>query len=117
MLVLGVNPHRKLDEDYVASPSYLAGQIGAGLSGAGAYESERARAEGLAELATLREAAAEALARLNESLARGVAARTTERDRMRDMFQQGAGLHVHAARRGSGLRTGQRFLSPAGRSS
>jgi signal transduction histidine kinase len=92
MLVLGVNPHRLLDEDYKGFAQLLAGQIAAGLSSAGAYESERARAEGLAEVAALREAAAEALARLNESLAEEVAARTTERDRMRDMFQQAPGF-------------------------
>ncbi|MGH6965214.1 MAG: response regulator [Phenylobacterium sp.] len=92
MLVVGVNPHRTLDDDYVGFAQLLAGQIAAGLSSAGAYESERARAEGLAEIAALREAAAEALAQLNESLAEEVAARTSERDRMHDMFQQAPGF-------------------------
>jgi len=92
MLVVGVNPHRTLDEDYAGFAQLLAGQIAAGLSSASAYESERARAEGLAEVAALREAAAEALAKLNEGLAEEVAVRTTERDRMRDMFQQAPGF-------------------------
>uniref|UniRef100_UPI0025E4B06F PAS domain-containing sensor histidine kinase n=1 Tax=Phenylobacterium sp. TaxID=1871053 RepID=UPI0025E4B06F len=51
-----------------------------------------ARAEALAEVATLREVAANALAKLNESLAAEVAARTTERDRIRDLFQQAPGF-------------------------
>jgi signal transduction histidine kinase/CheY-like chemotaxis protein len=92
MLVIGASPHRTLDEDYAGFARLLAGQIAAGLSSAGAYEAERARAEGLAEIAALREAAAETLAQLNESLAEEVAARTTERDRMRDMFQQAPGF-------------------------
>ena len=92
MLVVGANPHRTLDEDYAGFAQLLAGQIAAGLSSAGAYEAQRARAEGLAEIAALREAAAEALAQLNEGLAEEVAARTSERDRMRDMFQQAPGF-------------------------
>jgi signal transduction histidine kinase len=76
MLVVGVNPHRTLDDDYVGFAQLLAGQIAAGLSSAGAYESERARAEGLAEVAALREAAAEELRALNDTLEARVAERT-----------------------------------------
>ena len=76
MLVAALNPHRTLDADFAGFAQLLAGQIGAGLYSARAYESERERAEALAEAATLREAAAFALAELNASLAEEVATRT-----------------------------------------
>jgi len=76
MLVAALNPHRTLDADFAGFAQLLAGQIGAGLYSARAYESERERADALAEAATLREAAAFALAELNASLAEEVATRT-----------------------------------------
>ncbi|MGH8982034.1 MAG: ATP-binding response regulator, partial [Acidimicrobiales bacterium] len=48
--VLGLNPHRPLDDQYLAFCRLLADQIVAGIANAGAYEAERARAESLAEL-------------------------------------------------------------------
>src|SRR5690606_35740169 len=81
-----------LDRDYGGFVQLLAGQIAAGLSSAQAKEAERIRAEALAEAVRLREAAAEALARLNVSLTAEVEARTTERDRLRNLFQQAPGF-------------------------
>ena len=90
MLVVGLNPHRTLDDDYTGFTQLLAGQIAAGLSSASAYESERARAEGLADVAALREAAAEELQRLNETLEARVAERTEELAEALDRLQREA---------------------------
>ncbi|MBN9790011.1 hypothetical protein DMP17_15585 [Pseudonocardia sp. TMWB2A] len=49
-LVVGLNPFRTFDERYRAFVDLLAGQVGAALVAAGAYEAERERAEALAEL-------------------------------------------------------------------
>jgi PAS domain S-box-containing protein len=49
-LVVGLNPHRRLDDDYGGFLELVAHQIGAGLVSAGSYEAERRRAEALAEL-------------------------------------------------------------------
>src|SRR6185436_16169218 len=49
-LVAGISSYRPFDKDYLGFIQLLAGQIGAGLSGARAYEEERRRAEALAEL-------------------------------------------------------------------
>ena len=48
--VAAVNPYRPLADDYVAFLRLVAGQIGAGLANARAYEEERRRAEQLAAL-------------------------------------------------------------------
>lgn len=48
--VIGLNPHRPLDDQYQGFCRLLADQIIAGITSAGAYEAERARAESLAEL-------------------------------------------------------------------
>ena len=49
-LVVGLNPFRPLDEGYRAFLTLLAGQIGANIAHALAYEDERRRAEALAEI-------------------------------------------------------------------
>lgn len=49
-LVVGINPYRRLDTDYIGFVGLLAGQIAAGIANAHAYEEERKRAEALAEL-------------------------------------------------------------------
>ena len=49
-LVVGLNPHRALDNAYRGFVELVAGQIAAGLVSAGSYEAERRRAEALAEL-------------------------------------------------------------------
>ena len=49
-LVVGLNPHRRHDEDYAGFVALLAGQIEASLKSVHAYEEERRRAEALAEL-------------------------------------------------------------------
>ena len=50
VLVAGANPHRDIDEEYTGFVSLLAGQLAAAIANANAYESERKRAEALAEL-------------------------------------------------------------------
>ncbi|KGQ18836.1 Autoinducer 2 sensor kinase/phosphatase [Lysobacter dokdonensis DS-58] len=48
--VAALNPYRLLDVDYLAFLHLVAGQVGASISNAQAYEDERRRAEALAEL-------------------------------------------------------------------
>ncbi len=50
ILVTAINPYRRLDASYRQFLSLIAGQIGAALATARAYEAERRRAEGLAQL-------------------------------------------------------------------
>jgi signal transduction histidine kinase/DNA-binding response OmpR family regulator/serine phosphatase RsbU (regulator of sigma subunit)/anti-sigma regulatory factor (Ser/Thr protein kinase) len=49
-LIVGLNRYRPLDEGYRGFVDLIAGQIAAGITNARAYESERQRAESLAEL-------------------------------------------------------------------
>lgn len=91
-LVVGLNPHRRADADYLGYLDLLAGQISSALASAEAYESERSRAAALAEAGRLREAAAEALRQVNARLASEVEARTHERDRLRALFQRAPGF-------------------------
>src|SRR4051794_26161078 len=49
-LVVGLNPHRRFDDDYRGFVELIAGQVASGLVNAGSYEAERRRAEALAEL-------------------------------------------------------------------
>jgi signal transduction histidine kinase len=49
-LVTAINPYRRLDSNYRQFLSLIAGQIGAALATARAYEAERRRAEALAQL-------------------------------------------------------------------
>ena len=87
-LLVGLNPYRLQDTDYLSYLQLLAGQIASGLSGARVYDGERRRAQTLAEAVALRDAAADALAQANRQLTSEVALRTQERDRMRRLFEQ-----------------------------
>ncbi|TFI58633.1 response regulator [Sphingomonas parva] len=87
-LIVGLNPYRPEDEDYLGFLSLLAGQITSGLASAEAFDAERERSEALAAAVRLRQQAAEALRRANERLTSEVALRTGERDRMRHLFRQ-----------------------------
>ncbi|HUI14062.1 MAG TPA: ATP-binding protein [Xanthobacteraceae bacterium] len=49
-LVAGLNPYLVFDEEYRGFVGLLAGQISAGIAGARAYQQERKRADGLAEI-------------------------------------------------------------------
>ncbi|MGY1653204.1 SpoIIE family protein phosphatase [Geodermatophilus sp. SYSU D01119] len=49
-LVVGLNPHRVLDEAYTGFLELVAGQIASGLANARSHAAERRRAEALAEL-------------------------------------------------------------------
>jgi PAS domain S-box-containing protein len=50
VLIAALNPHRKFGEEFKGFVSLLADQIAAGIGNAVAYETERQRAESLAEL-------------------------------------------------------------------
>jgi len=50
VLIAGINPHRRMDEEFAGFVGLIAGQITAGLANATAYDAERKRAEALAEL-------------------------------------------------------------------
>jgi signal transduction histidine kinase len=50
VLVVGLNPYRRFDDNYRSFLSLVAGQIAAGVANAQAYEEERRRAEALAEI-------------------------------------------------------------------
>src|SRR6185312_1749165 len=50
VLIAGINPHRRMDEEFAGFVGLIAGQITAGLGNAIAYNAERKRAEALAEL-------------------------------------------------------------------
>ena len=50
MLVAGLNPFRRLDDDYRGFLELVAAQLAATIASAHAYEEERRRAEALAEL-------------------------------------------------------------------
>jgi PAS domain S-box-containing protein len=50
VLIVGLNPFRLFDEDYRGFLEHAAGQIGAAIGNAEAYEEERRRAEALAEI-------------------------------------------------------------------
>ncbi|MEP6504024.1 MAG: ATP-binding protein, partial [Betaproteobacteria bacterium] len=87
-MVVGLNPYRVDDADYLSYLGLMAGQIASSLSGARVYDGERRRAQALAEAVALRDAAADALAQANRQLTSEVALRTEERDRFRQLFQQ-----------------------------
>jgi signal transduction histidine kinase/DNA-binding response OmpR family regulator len=50
VLVVGLNPYRLFDDSYRGFISLVAGQLAASIANADAYEHEKQRAEGLAEL-------------------------------------------------------------------
>ena len=50
LLVVGINPRRALDEEYSGFFELIAGHVGTAIANARAYETERKRAEALAEL-------------------------------------------------------------------
>jgi signal transduction histidine kinase len=50
VFVSGLNPYRRFDDEYRGFVSLLSSQIGSALANADAYETERRRAETLAEL-------------------------------------------------------------------
>jgi len=87
-MVVGLNPHRLFDADYLGFLKLLAGQISSGLASADAFEAEHRRAAALAEALALRQQAARALEEVNARLATEVELRTAERDRLRALFQR-----------------------------
>jgi signal transduction histidine kinase len=92
LLVLALNRYRPAGGDLADYARLLAGQVGAGLDNADAYDAERRRAAELAEAIQLRQEAAEMLRQANLQLSAEVQARTAERDRLRNLFQQAPGF-------------------------
>ncbi|MCZ0962322.1 hybrid sensor histidine kinase/response regulator [Paracoccus benzoatiresistens] len=86
-MLVGLNPLRPFDQDYGDFLKLVAGQIAAGLSGAATYESERRRAQSLADALRMRQDAAAALEQANAILSSEIDKRTAERDRLRALFQ------------------------------
>ncbi|MCB8820478.1 PAS domain-containing protein [Microvirga rosea] len=91
-MVVGLNPHRPFDEDYIGFLKLFAGQISSSLASADAYEAEHRRATALAEALDMRQQAARALEEVNTRLASEVKLRTAERDRLRALFQRAPGF-------------------------
>ena len=87
-LLVGLNPYRPGEGDYLSYLGLLAGQLSSSLAGARVFDAERRRAQTLAEAVALREAAADSLAHANLQLTSEVALRTQERDRMQRLFEQ-----------------------------
>ncbi|NNM77811.1 response regulator [Sphingomonas sp. ID1715] len=87
-MLVGLNPYRPKDDEYVPFLKLLAGQIASSLASADVFEAERQRAAVLAEAVRLRQEAADALTRANAQLTSEVEARTAERDRIRELFRQ-----------------------------
>ena len=50
VLVVGLNPYRRVDAEYLSFLNLIAQQIGSAITSAAAYEAEKQRAEALAEL-------------------------------------------------------------------
>ena len=88
VLIAEINPYRPVDGGYAPFLKLLAGQIASSLASARAHDVERDRVATLAEAVSLRQQAAEALARANLQLTNEVEQRTAERDRLRELFQQ-----------------------------
>jgi signal transduction histidine kinase/DNA-binding response OmpR family regulator len=88
VLVSGLNPHRRIETDYLDFLKLVSGQIASRLASSQAFEMERRRAAVLAEAAQMRDAAAVALEQVNRQLLTEVEQRTAERDRLHDLFQQ-----------------------------
>lgn len=91
-MVVGLNPHLLLEQSYLGYLDLIAGQIASGLASAESFDAARRRAAALAEVAQLREQAAEALRKANLTLTTEVEARTAERDRLRTLFQRAPGF-------------------------
>ena len=91
-MVVGLNPHRQFDADYLGFLKLIAGQISSSLASADAYEAEHRRAVALAEALGMRQEAAKALEEINARLASEVEIRTAERDRLRTLFQRAPGF-------------------------
>ena len=91
-MVVGLNPHRQFDADYLGFLKLIAGQISSSLASADAYEAEHRRAVALAEALGMRQEAAKALEEINARLASEVELRTAERDRLRTLFQRAPGF-------------------------
>ncbi|GJE16330.1 Sensor histidine kinase RcsC [Methylobacterium marchantiae] len=91
-LMVGLNPHRPFDADYLSFIKLLAGQVSSSLASVSAYEAERERNAVLAEAVRMRQEAAEALRQANNALLSEVRQTTAERDRLRTLFQDAPGF-------------------------
>jgi len=67
-MLIGLNPYRPHDPDYLSFIELIAGQVGSSLTRVDAYEAEHRRAEALADALQMRQAAADLLHQANQQL-------------------------------------------------
>ncbi len=97
-LLVGLNPYRPVDRDYLSFIELISGQITSSLVRVDVYEEEHKRAEALAEALQMRQAAAELLHEANRQLSAEVEqrnqalnealARLSEEAREREAMQE-----------------------------
>ena len=86
-IVAGINPFKPLDGDYQSFIELLTGQLAAAIARADAAEAARQRTTMMADAFQMRQQAAALLERANQQLAREVATRTAERDKLLQLFE------------------------------
>jgi PAS domain S-box-containing protein len=91
-MVMGLSPYCLPDAGYLDFLQLVAAQAASTLAGAEAYEVERRRVEVLAEVARMKQLAAESMREVNERLVDEVRLRTAERDHLQSLFQQAPGF-------------------------
>jgi signal transduction histidine kinase/ActR/RegA family two-component response regulator len=67
-MLIGLNPYRPHDHDYLSFIELIAGQVGSSLTRVDVYEAEHQRAEALADALQMRQAAADLLHQANQQL-------------------------------------------------
>lgn len=67
-MLIGLNPYRPHDQDYLSLIELIAGQVASSLTRVDVYEAEHRRAEALAEALQMRQAAADLLHQANQRL-------------------------------------------------
>lgn len=67
-MLIGLNPYRPHDPEYLSFIELIAGQVGASLTRVDVYDAEYRRSEALADALTMRQAAADLLHQANQRL-------------------------------------------------
>ena len=67
-MLIGLNPYRPHDPDYLSFIELIAGQVGSSLTRVDVYDAEHRRAEALADALQMRQAAADLLHQANQQL-------------------------------------------------
>ncbi|EPJ84307.1 PAS/PAC sensor hybrid histidine kinase [Pseudomonas sp. CFII64] len=79
-MLIGLNPYRPHDADYLSFIELIAGQVGSSLTRVDVYEAEHRRAEALADALQMRQAAADLLHQANQQLSAEVEQRNQALD-------------------------------------